>query len=63
MIFKKPGEQLKVSLSPHPDFKDLVIGESFNFPDQLLAVNLKTISLLKTRMMVESYIKKIKKAL
>lgn len=63
MIFKKPGNQSKVKLSPHPDFEDLLLGESFNYPDQLLATNLKTISIMKTRKVVSDYIKKIKKAI
>ena len=63
MIFKKPGGNSQVTLSPHPDFKDLEVGESFNFPDQQLHANPKSISILKTRMVIKSYISKIKKAL
>ncbi len=63
MIFKKPGGQGKIKYSPHPDFPDLAVGESFNFPDQMLAVNLKSVSILKTRKVIKSYINKLKKAL
>ena len=63
MMYKKPGGTDKVKLSPHPDFGDLVVGESFNFPDQLLAANLKSVSILKTRMVIKDFVKRIKKSL